>query len=119
MPAPPAVPCPAGTGGQQAGPVVSGPGIGVPVTAQIIAAFSGPGELVVIPEARDAKAAAERAQGQAVRGAAQGRARLMGCRRGGQLALHGPEDKPPLANAESRLGRLAAQLRAQRVRTCG
>ena len=76
MPAPPAVPCPAGTGGQQPGPVVSGPGIGVPVTAQIIAAFSRPGELVVIPEARDAKAPAERAQGQAVHGAAQGRARL-------------------------------------------
>ena len=82
VPAPPAVPCPAGTGGQQPGTAVSGPGIGVPVsmwphapvtgthpgrgpcascggrtsgpdTTQIITAFSRPGEPVVLPSARD------------------------------------------------------------------
>ena len=68
VPAPPAVPCPAGTGDQQPGPAAS-PGIGVPVSvwpatpppgqapgpgpeaAHAITAFSRPGELVVIPAA--------------------------------------------------------------------
>src|ERR1035438_979158 len=65
----PAVPCLAGTGEQQPVTALSGPGLGVPVsiwphspvpgrgsgpdTAQIITAFSRPGELVVIPGARD------------------------------------------------------------------
>ena len=65
----PAVPCPAGTGEQQSVTALSGPGLGVPVSiwphtpvpgrgsgpdaAQIITAFSRPGELVVIPGARD------------------------------------------------------------------
>ena len=86
VPAPPAVPCPAGTGEQQSGTAASGPGIGVPVSiwphapvlgsrpgpgparvpcascegrvsgpdaAQIITAFSRPGELAVIRGARD------------------------------------------------------------------
>jgi hypothetical protein len=69
LPAPPAVPCPAGTGGQQAGPAASGPGIGEPLSvwpatpapgpapgpgpeaAHVITSFSRPGELVVIPAA--------------------------------------------------------------------
>jgi hypothetical protein len=65
VPAPPVSSCPAGTGDQQSGTAAS-PGIGVPVSvwpapgpvpgpgpeaAHVIAAFSRPGELVVIPAA--------------------------------------------------------------------
>jgi hypothetical protein len=69
LPAPPAVPCPAETGGQQPGTAASGPGIGEPLSVwpatpapgpapgsgpqsvHAITAFSRPGELVVIPAA--------------------------------------------------------------------
>ena len=71
LPVPPAVPCPAGTGGQQSGTAASGPGIGEPLSvwpatpagpglrrrvpgpeaAHVITSFSRPGELVVIPAA--------------------------------------------------------------------
>jgi len=99
----PAVPCPAGTGDQQSGTAVGGPGIGVPVSiwphapvpgsgsgpgpgcascagrasgpdaAQIITAFSRPGELVVIPGARDGVLlAAAAAAGRRVLGLARG-----------------------------------------------
>src|ERR1019366_9456091 len=85
----PAVPCPAGTGEQQSVTALSGPGLGVPVsiwphtpvpgrgsgpdTAQIITAFSRPGELVVIPGARDgALLAAAAAAGRRVLGLAPG-----------------------------------------------
>ena len=69
LPAPPAVPCPAGTGEQQSGTAASGPGIGEPLSvwpatpapgpapgsgpeaAHVITAFSQRGELVVIPAA--------------------------------------------------------------------
>jgi hypothetical protein len=98
------VPSPAGTGEQQSGTAVSGPGIGVPVSiwphtplpgsspgpgcapcawcagrvsgpdaAQIITAFSRPGELVVIPDARDGVLlAAAAAAGRRVLGLAPG-----------------------------------------------
>jgi hypothetical protein len=69
LPAPPGVPCPARTGGQQPGTAASGPGIGEPLSVwpatpapgpapgsglqsvHAITAFSRPGELVVIPAA--------------------------------------------------------------------
>jgi hypothetical protein len=69
LPVPTAVPCPAGTGGQQSGTAASGPGIGEPLSvwpatpapgpapgsgpeaAHVITSFSRPGELVVIPAA--------------------------------------------------------------------
>ena len=121
-PAPPAVPGPAGTGGQHSGKAVSGPGIGVPVSvwphppvpgsspgpgpegvpcascagsraagpdaARIIAAFSRPGELVVIPRAPDgvlvaAAAAAGRRVLAGLAGLDPGRRPLAEARRGG------------------------------------
>ena len=106
MPAPPAVPGPAGAGAAQPGTAASGPGIGVPVTiwphppvpgsrpgsgpacapcawcagsvtgpdaGLIITAFSRPGELVVIPDARTGVLlAAAAAAGRRVLGLAPG-----------------------------------------------
>jgi hypothetical protein len=107
----PAVPSPVGTTGQQPGTASSSPGIGVPVSiwphapvpgsspgpgcglcaggasgpdaAQVITAFSRPGELVVIPAARDGVlVAAAAAAGRRVLGLAPGprsRERVLAC----------------------------------------
>jgi len=86
LPAPPAVPCPAETGGQQPGPAASAPGIGEPLSvwpatpdpgpppgcgpqaAHVITAFSRPGELVVIPAGTGAMLSAAAAAGRRVLG---------------------------------------------------